>query len=59
MKGSKIMVMIDYYLYLTQLPKEEMEKEIIILLVFWGVMLLIGAICEYIKNVNKFKIMLT
>lgn len=44
------MVMIDYYLYLTQLPKEEMEKEIIILLVFWGVMLLIGAICEYIKK---------
>ncbi len=45
----------DYYFYLMTLPELERNAQITIFIVFWAIMLCVGILAEYIKNVFKNK----
>ena len=45
----------NYLLYLMGLPEKERNVQIMMIIVFWGIMLIIGYLYEYINTLLKIK----
>lgn len=43
----------DYFFYLMSLPEVERNQQILLMLIFWGIMIFIGFIIEIIKKKIK------